>query len=276
MKLYKPTTPSRRNKTKEDFSMLTKKEPEKSLLLLSKNNSGRSKTGRITVRHKGGRSKRFYRIIDWGQEKLNIPGKVVSLEYDPNRTAFIVLVEYENNKKGYLIAPQELKVGDSIICSDKAEIKIGNRTKLKNILIGTKIYNIEIEPGRGGKLVRGAGTTAVVLANEDRLTNIKLPSGEVRRVSQESFASIGMVSRPEKRFIKLGKAGSSRHKGRRPTVRGSAMNPVDHPHGGGEGRAPIGMPAPKTPWGKPALGVKTRRRKWTDKYIIQRRKKKKR
>ncbi len=275
MKLYRPTTPGRRRATQEDFSILTKKEPEKSLLLSLKKRAGRGRTGRITVRHKGGGSKRMYRIIDFGQEKIDIPGKIIALEYDPNRTAFIALLEYKEGQKGYLILPQGLKIGDTIICAEKAELQPGNRMRLKNVPVGTKVYNIELEPGRGGKLARGAGTTATVLAHEEDFTHLKLPSSEIRKVSQKCFASIGSISRPEHRFIKLGKAGKSRHKRRRPTVRGSAMNPVDHPHGGGEGRAPIGMPTPKTPWGKPALGVKTRKkRKWTSKLIIQRRKKK--
>lgn len=255
-------------------SILTKKKPEKKLLLPVRKKAGRGNTGRITVRHKGGGVKRHYRIIDFGQEKLNIPAKVIALEYDPNRTGFIALLEYEDKDRRYILAPQKLKVGDQIIISEKAELKPGNRIKLKNIPVGTEIHNIELEPGRGGKLARGAGTAAQVLALEGGYVHFKMPSGEVRKVPEECFASIGAISHPEWRFTKIGKAGRSRLRGIRPTVRGSAMIPPDHPHGGGEGRAPIGLKHPKTPWGKPALGVKTRRKKWTDKYIIQRRKKK--
>jgi large subunit ribosomal protein L2 len=265
----------KKNYTKEDFSILTKKKPEKRLLLSLQKKAGRAKTGRITVRHRGGGAKRLYRMVDFGEEKINVKGKVQAFEYDPYRTAFIILVEYEDGDKRYRLASQNLKVGDSVICSEKAELKPGNRMKLKNIPVGTFVYNIELEPGRGGKLVRGAGSSAIVLSHEGKYAQVQMPSTEVRQILQECFASIGAVSRPEKRYLKLGKAGKSRHKGWRPTVRGSAMIPPDHPHGGGEGKAPIGLKHPKTPWGKPAKGVKTRKRKWTDKYIIQRRKKKK-
>ncbi|MDI6591663.1 MAG: 50S ribosomal protein L2 [Patescibacteria group bacterium] len=254
------------------YSLLTKKKPEKRLLLALKKKAGRATSGRITIRHRGRGAKRLYRILDFGQEKIGIPAKVISLEYDPNRTAFIALLEYQDGDKRYRLAPQDLKVGDEIICAEKTEIKIGNRMKLKNIPVGTLVYNIELEPGRGGKMVRGAGTAAKVLAQEEKFTHLEMPSGEIRKVSQECFASIGQVSHPEKKFEKIGKAGRVRLKGIRPTVRGTAMNPPDHPHGGGEGKTPIGLKYPKTPWGKPALGVKTRKRKWTDKYIIQRRK----
>jgi large subunit ribosomal protein L2 len=273
MKTHKPTTPSRRHATKEDFSLLSKKEPEKSLTLPLKKKGGRSSSGRITVRHRAGGVKRLYRIVDFGQEKIDVPGRVSALEYDPNRTAFIALIEYENGKKGYILAPQALKIGDQIITSEKCQVKPGNRMKLKNIPSGQEIYNIEIEPGKGGRLVRSAGTSAKVLSHEGGYTQIKMPSGEIRKIKEECFASIGMVSRPEYRYLKLGKAGRARKKGRKPTVRGSAMNPKDHPHGGGEGRTSIGLKHPKTPQGKPALGVKTRKRKHTDRYIIKRRKK---
>lgn len=255
--------------------LLSKEEPEKNLLLSLKRHAGRGNTGRITVRHKGGGAKRLYRIIDFGEEKINIPGKVIALEYDPNRTSIICLVEYEGGDKRYVLCPKDLKVGDVIICAEKAEIKTGNRMKLKNILIGTPVFNIELEPNRGGKLIRGAGTSAAVLAQEGKYTHLRMPSSEVRKINGECFASIGQVSFPEHKFIGIGKAGRSRHMGIRPSVRGVAMNPPDHPHGGGEGRSPIGMPYPKTPWGKHALGVKTRKNKWTDKLIIQRRNKKK-
>ncbi len=260
--------------TKEDFSILTKKKPEKRLLLSLKKRAGRGSSGRITVRHKGGGAKRLYRVLDFGQEKIGVKAKVVSIEYDPYRTAFIMLLEYEDGDKRYRLAPQGIKVGDSVVCSDKAELKPGHRMKLKNIPVGTQVYNIEIESGRGGKLVRGAGGTAKILAHEGKYTHIEMPSTEVRKIFSDCFASVGSVSRPEHKYMKLGKAGRVRHKGIRPTVRGSAMIPPDHPHGGGEGKAPIGLKHPKTPWGKPAKGVKTRKRKWTDKYIIQRRKKK--
>jgi len=255
---------------------VTKKKPEKKLLLSLQRKAGRGSSGRITVRHHGGGVKRLYRIIDFGQEKLDMPAKMLAVEYDPYRSCFISLLEYQDKKKRYRICPQDLKIGDSVICAEKAEIKTGNRMKLKNVPVGTQVYNIEVEPGRGGKLVRGAGTSARVLAQEGKYTHLVFPSTEVRKILGECFASIGQISFPEHKFIDVGKAGSSRKKGIRPHVRGSAMNPVDHPHGGGEGRTGIGLKHPKTPWGKPALGVKTRKRKkWTNKLIIQRRKGKK-
>src|SRR3989344_23878 len=285
MKIFKPTTASRRGMTGIDFSLLTKKRAEKRLIKNIRRSVGRSKaSGRITTRHKGGGVKRLYRIIEFSQTIMNSPAKVIALEYDPNRTAFIALIEYsslprdssgQTTRRQYIIAPQGLKVGDEVVFSDNSSLKPGNRMKLKNISVGASVYNIELEPGRGGKLVRSAGSAAQVLAQENRLTDLKMPSGEIRKVNGECFATIGMVSNPENRFYRVGKAGKSRLKGRRPHVRGSAMNPVDHPHGGGEGRQPIGLKHPKTPWGLPALGVKTRyRKKWTNKFIIQRRKKK--
>ncbi|MFQ6049707.1 MAG: 50S ribosomal protein L2 [Candidatus Paceibacterales bacterium] len=261
-------------KIQNSKSRLTKKKPEKGLLLPLKKRAGRASSGRITVRHRGGGVKKLYRVVDFGQEKLGIGGKVIALEYDPNRTAFLAFIEYQDGKKRYILAPVDLKVGDEIICAEKTDIKLGNRMKLKNIPAGIQIFNIELEPGRGGKLVRSAGATAKVLAQEERLTHLEMPSGEIRKISQECFASIGQVSHPEHRFEKIGKAGRRRLKGWRPAVRGSAMTPRDHPHGGGEGKAPIGLKHPKTPWGKPALGVKTRKKKWTDKLIIKRRRKK--
>jgi len=255
-------------------NILTRKKPEKKLILSLKKKGGRSSSGRISIRHRGGGAKRLYRIVDFGQNKLGVRGKVVAIEYDPNRTAFLALVEYDNGEKRYLIAPHQLKIGDEIVCNEKADIKTGNRMRLKNIPVGTDVFNIEIEPGKGGRLVRGAGTSAKVLAHEDGFTHLKMPSKELRKVFWDCFASVGQVSHPEKRFEKIGKAGRKRLKGWRPVVRGSAMNPVDHPHGGGEGRSPIGLKHPKTPWGKIALGVKTRGKKWTDKLIIKRRKKK--
>ena len=279
MKLYKPTTPGQRGTKGIDYSVLTKKKPEKKLLVSLKKRAGRAKSGRITVRRRGGGAKRLYRIINFGQKELNIPAEVIAIEYDPYRTAFIALIQYqdESKQKTYILAPQDLKVGDTVITSEKGSLSPGNRLKLKNIPVGTIIYNIELEKGRGGKIVRSAGSSARVLAHEDKYANIEMPSKEIRKVSEECFASIGMVSNPEHRFINLGKAGRSRYKGRRPKVRGSAMNPCDHPHGGGEGRTGIGMKHPKTPWGKPAYGVKTRKKKkWTNKLIIKQRKKKKR
>lgn len=254
--------------------ILSKKRPEKRLLLTLKQRAGRGNLGRITVRHKGGGVKKRYRLVDFGQEKIDIPAKVVALEYDPYRTAFIVLLEYEDGEKRYKLATSGIKIGDKVICAEKAEIKPGNRMKLKNILVGVMVYNIELVPGKGGKLVRSAGTAAKVLAQEGKYTHLEMPSREIRMVPQDCYATVGTVSHPEWRYEIIGKAGRSRLRGIRPTVRGSAMNPCDHPHGGGEGRTPIGLKYPKTPWGKHALGVKTRKKRWTDKYIIQRRKKK--
>jgi len=253
--------------------ILTKKKPERKLLVSLRSKAGRGNSGRITVRHKGAGVKKLYRIVDFGQEKLNIPAKIIAFEYDPYRTAFIMLLEYENGEKRYQLAPSGVNIGDKIICSEKTEIKTGNRMKIKNIPVGTMVYNIELEPERGGRLIRSAGTGARILAHEGRYTNLEMPSGEIRMVLQECYASVGTVSHSEWRYINIGKAGRSRLMGIRPTVRGSVMNPVDHPHGGGEGRAPIGLKHPKTPWGKPALGKKTRmRKKWTSKLIIKRRK----
>ena len=275
MKIYKPTTPSRRGMTGIDFSKLSKKRPEKRLLKYVKRNAGRSSaSGRITVRHKGGGVKKLYRIIEFSQTRMDVPAKAIALEYDPNRTAFIALIEYKDGEKQYIIAPQNFKIGDEIIFSEKTDLKPGNRMRLKNIPVGTNVYNIEMEQGRGGKVVRSAGSSAQILAQDGDYTNLKMPSTEIRKFKGECFASVGMVSNPENRFYRIGKAGKSRMKGRRPHVRGSAMNPVDHPHGGGEGRQPIGLKHPKTPWGRPALGVKTRKKKkWSNKLIIQRRKK---
>ena len=260
--------------TKKDFSLLAKKEPEKSLLLRLQEKSGRGQGGRITVRHQGGGVKRLYRIVDFGQEKFNIKGRVQALEYDPYRTAFIALVQYEDGGKRYVLAPDNLKAGDEIICQDSAPLKAGNRMKLSNIPVGIAVYNVEIQPDRGGQLAKSAGSSARVLANEGKYSQLEMPSGEVRKILQECLASIGTVSRPEHKYEIIGKAGRARHKGVRPSVRGTAMNPPDHPHGGGEGKTPIGLKYPKTPWGKIARGVKTRKRSWTDKFIIQRRKKK--
>jgi len=275
MKIYKPTTPSRRGMTGIDFSQLTKKKPEKSLLKYVKKNAGRGSSGRMTVRHKGGGVKKLYRMIEFSQTKMDVPAKIVALEYDPNRTAFIALIEYKDKQKQYIIAPQNLKVGQEIIFSEKAPLSAGNRAKLKNIPVGSAVYNIELSPGKGGRIVRSAGSSAQVLAYDGDYVNLKMPSTEVRKFKGDCFASVGMVSNPENRFYRIGKAGKSRLKGRRPHVRGSVMNPVDHPHGGGEGRQSIGLKHPKTPWGKPAFGVRTRKsKKWSNKLIIQRKKKK--
>ncbi len=260
-----------------DYGILTKKKPEKSLIFALKKRSGRNNQGRITVRHKGGGAKKKYRLIDFssGQDKLGAPAKILSLEYDPCRTSFIGLVQYPDGEKRYILSPQDLKMGDEIICNETAEFKTGNRMKLKNIIVGTPVYNIELVPGRGGQLVRSAGVCARVLAKEGGYVNLAMPSTEVRKISEECFASIGSLSNPERTFVNLGKAGRKRHLGIRPTVRGSAMNPCDHPHGGGEGRTSIGLKHPKTPWGKPALGVKTRKRKkYSNRFIVSRRKKK--
>jgi large subunit ribosomal protein L2 len=257
---------------KKAKAVLTKKEPEKKLTVFLKQKAGRSKAGRITVRHRGGGAKRLYRIIEFGQKRLDEKAKVIALEYDPYRSAFIALIEYPDKERKYILAPNNLKVGNEIIFSEKAELLPGNRMKLKNIPVGTMVYNIELQPGKGGQLVRSAGTSAQILGQEGKYTHLKMPSGEIRKILSECFASIGQVSHPEHRFEKIGKAGRARLKGRRPKVRGTAMVPADHPHGGGEGKAPIGLKYPKTPWGKPAIGVKTRKRKYTNKYIIKRRK----
>lgn len=275
MKIYKPTTPGTRGRIGEDFGVLTKKEPEKSLIFISKKHAGRNNQGRITVRHRGGGVKQQYRIIDFNQtDKMNMPAKVLALEYDPNRTSFIALVQYEDNEKRYILAPQNLKVGDTVVCSENAPLNSGNRLKLKNIPIGTPIYNIELQPRKGGQIVRSAGISAKLLGCENRYAHIELPSHEIRMVLEDGFASVGVLSRPEHNLVRLGKAGRIKYKDRRPHVRGTAMNPHDHPHGGGEGRTGRGMKYPKTPWGKPAWGVRTRKKhKYSDKYIIQRRKK---
>jgi len=254
-------------------NLLSKKEPEKGLVSALNRTGGRNSDGRLTVRHRGGGVKRLYRIVDFGQEKLNIPGKVIALEYDPNRTSFIALIQYQDGDKRYILASQGLKPEDEIICADKTEIRLGNRLKLKYVSPGTQVYNVELEANRGGKTVRGAGGAAIVLAIEDNFCQLEMPSKEVRKVSGECFASIGQVSHAEKKFEILGKAGRKRLKGWRPRVRGTVMNPCDHPHGGGEGRTGAGMRYPKTPWGKHAMGVKTRKKKWTDKLIIKRRNK---
>jgi len=257
-------------------TVLTKKRPEKGLTKALRKRGGRNRQGRITIRHRGGGAKRRYRVIEFAQKKLGVPAKVIAIEYDPNRTCNIALLEYTDKEKIYIIAPDGLKAGAEIIFAEKSDLKIGYRMRIKNIPVGTIVHNIELMPGHGGKIARSAGSGAQVMAHEGKYTNLKMPSTEVRKVPTECFASIGQLGNAEHRFNKIGKAGGNRRRGIRPTVRGSAMNPVDHPHGGGEGKAPIGLKHPKTPWGKPALGVKTRRKKWTNKLIVQRRKKKKR
>lgn len=271
IKSYKPTTPSRRHMTVASFEEVTKKTPEKSLIKPLKKHAGRNNTGRITVRHRGGGNKRKYRVIDF-KRTGNLPNTVIAIEYDPNRTAYIALLENENGKKSYIVAPAGLKVGDVLHSGSDADIKTGNALPISSIPVGTFINNIELYPGRGAQLVRSAGAAAQLMAKEGDMAQIRLPSGEVRYVRIECVATIGQVGNIEHENIKLGKAGKTRHKGFRPSVRGSAMNPVDHPHGGGEGRSPIGMPSPVTPWGKPTLGYKTRKKKSrTDKYIVKRR-----
>jgi len=247
---------------------------KKKLIVPLKKKAGRGNTGKITVRHKGGGVKRLYRVINFGQEALDKKGEVVSVEYDPNRTADIALLQYEDGKKGYILAPQGLKEGDVVVCKEDAEIKPGNRVQLKNVPVGTSVHNIALHPDGPGKMVRSAGSAALVLAQEGKSTHLRMPSREIRKVHNACYASVGELSRSEHRYRKIGKAGTARKMGRRPVVRGSAMNAVDHPHGGGEGRAPIGMPSPKTPWGKKARGIRTRKRKHTDKNIIKRRSKK--
>ena len=269
VKQYKPTSPGRRGSSGFTFEEITKKKPEKSLLAPLKSNAGRNNSGRITVRHRGGGAKRQLRIIDFKRDKAGVPGRVASIEYDPNRTARIALIHYRDGDKRYILAPVGLKPGDMIEAGPSAEIKLGNALPLRNIPTGTAIHNIEMQPGRGGQIVRSAGSSAQLMAKEEEFGLVRLPSGELRRVPINCTATIGQVSNVENSMIKLGKAGRNRWRGKRPTVRGSAMNPCDHPHGGGEGKAPIGMPGPKTPWGKPARGFRTRRRTDGDKYIVR-------
>ena len=273
IKFYKPTTPGRRNMTTMDYSGLSKVAPERSLLEPIKKNAGRNSYGRITVRHRGGGNRRKYRVIDFKRERFGISATVQTLEYDPNRSAFIALVQYEDGEKRYIIAPQDLKVGDKIVSGPEADIKPGNALPLINIPVGTFLHNIELYPGKGAQLARSAGNTAQLMAKENGMALLRLPSGELRNVPAACMATVGVVSNPEHANVNYGKAGRKRHMGWRPTVRGSVMNPCDHPHGGGEGKSPIGRPGPVTPWGKPALGYKTRQRnKRTDKYIVKRRK----
>lgn len=268
---YKPTSPGRRGATGYSFDEITRKTPEKSLVTAKKRKAGRNNQGKITVRHRGGGAKRRLRTIDFKRDKFGIPGKVFSIEYDPNRSARIALIHYRDGEKRYIIWPVGVGVGDEIMSGPEAEIKPGNALPLKNIPSGTVIHNIEMHLGKGAQIVRSAGGSAQLLGRDDDYATIRLPSGEVRRIHSACMATIGQVGNVEHSQIKMGRAGRNRLKGWRPTVRGSVMNPVDHPHGGGEGRAPIGMPSPKSPWGKPTLGKRTRTRKDTNKYIVRRR-----
>ena len=268
---YKPTTPGRRKMSALINEERTTSTPEKSLTVTIKKNGGRNNQGKITVRHQGGGAKRKYRIIDFKRNKLNVPGSVASIEYDPNRTANIALINYADGEKRYIIAPKGLKVGDKIEAGENADIRVGNALPIMNIPVGTMIHNIELRPGKGGELARSAGASAQILGRENSYVMIRLSSGEQRKVLGTCMATIGEVGNEDSSLVKVGKAGRSRHMGIRPTVRGSVMNPNDHPHGGGEGRAPVGRKAPMTPWGKPALGLKTRKKKQSDKFIVRRR-----
>ena len=268
---FKPTSPGRRNSSGYTFEEITKKRPEKSLTEPLKKNSGRNNQGKITVRHRGGGHKRLYRIIDFKRNKTGVPATVTAIEYDPNRSARIALLEYADGEKRYIICPAGLKVGDTLQSGAGSEIRPGNALPLRLIPTGSQVHNIELQLGRGGQIVRSAGTSAQLVAKEGTYSTLRLPSGEMRRILSECMATIGVVGNAEHNIIKLGKAGRTAHRGFRPQVRGSAMNPRDHPHGGGEGKAPVGLPGPKTPWGKPALGLRTRNNKKTDKFIVRRR-----
>ena len=270
---YKPTTPGRRKMSTLVNEEITTNVPEKSLTVTIKKNGGRNNQGKITVRHHGGGEKRKYRIIDFKRNKLNVPGSVASIEYDPNRTANIALINYADGEKRYIIAPKGLTVGMTVEAGENADIKVGNALPIMNIPVGTMVHNIELRPGKGGELARSAGASAQILGREDNYVMIRLSSGEQRKVLGTCMATVGEVGNEASSLVKVGKAGRSRHMGIRPTVRGSVMNPNDHPHGGGEGRAPVGRKAPMTPWGKPALGLKTRKKKQSDKFIVRRRSK---
>ena len=273
IKTYRPTTPARRQMTVSGFDGIDKHaRPEKSLTEVQKKNSGRNSYGRITVRHQGGGNRQKYRVIDFKRNKPDMPAKVLRLEYDPNRSAYIALLEYEDGERRYILAPVGLKVGDTVVSGAASDIKVGNALPLENIPVGTVIHNIELYPGKGAQLVRGAGVSAQLMAKENGMATVRLPSGESRKVRLGCMATVGQVGNVDHANISIGKAGRKRHMGVRPTVRGSVMNPVDHPNGGGEGKSPVGRPGPVTPWGKPALGYKTRKTKnATDKYIVKRR-----
>jgi large subunit ribosomal protein L2 len=276
VKKFKPTTPGQRGMTGYSFEEITKSTPEAGLLQPLRKHGGRNAYGRVTVRHRGGGHRRHIRVVEFKREKHGIPARVAAIEYDPNRTARLALLYYADGEKRYIVAPVDLRVGDTVMAGATAEIRPGNSLPIANIPIGTMVHNVELKTGRGGQLVRAAGAAAQILAKEGDFAQVRMPSGEVRLVRQECFATIGQVGNLDHGNIKLGKAGRKRHMGVRPTVRGTAMSPRDHPHGGGEGRQPIGMPGPKSPWGKPTLGYKTRRNKKTDQYIVRRRGKKRR
>ncbi|MFN2147327.1 MAG: 50S ribosomal protein L2 [Anaerolineales bacterium] len=276
VKKYKPTSPGRRGMSGHTFEEITRSKPERSLLVPKNKRGGRNNYGRVTVRHRGGGNRRHIRVVDFKRDKHGVPATVAAIEYDPNRSARLALLHYVDGEKRYIIAPLGLTVGDSVVAGPQAEIRPGNCLPLASIPLGTTVHNIELKEGKGGQLVRSAGTSAQLLGKEGAYAAIRLPSGEVRRVRQTCYATVGEVGNPDHSNIKLGKAGRKRHKGIRPTVRGSAMSPRDHPHGGGEGRQPIGLPGPKSPWGKPTLGKKTRRNKQTEKYIIRHRSKRRR
>ncbi len=273
IKKYKPTTPGQRGMTGYSFDEITKDTPERSLIVPLRRHGGRNSYGRVTVRHQGGGARRNIRIVDFKRDKVNIPAKVAAIEYDPNRTARLALLHYADGEKRYILAPIGLKVGDTLVTSPQAEIRTGNCMPISNIPVGSLVHNIEVKEGKGGQLVRSAGTAAQLIAKEGDFAQIRMPSGEVRLIRQKCYATIGQVGNLDHSNIKLGKAGRKRHMGIRPTVRGSAMTPRDHPHGGGEGRQPIGKPGPRSPWGKPTLGYKTRRNKTTNKFIVRRRSK---
>ena len=271
IRLYKPTSPARRFMSVLTYEEITKTTPEKSLCEYLKKNAGRNKQGKITVRHQGGGNKIKYRVIDFKRNKLEVPAKVAAIEYDPNRSAFIALLHYADGEKRYILAPLDLKVGDTVVSSENADIKPGNALPLANIPVGTLIHNLEIKPGRGGQMVRSAGMSAQLMGKENGFAQVRLPSGEMRKVLLSCKATIGQVGNLDHELVSLGKAGRKRHMGIRPTVRGVVMNPNDHPHGGGEGKSPVGMPSPVTPWGKPALGYKTRKHnKASDRFIVKR------
>lgn len=271
IKIYKPTTPSRRNMTGYSFDEITKDTPERSLIVLRKARAGRNNQGRVTVRHQGAGRRQYIRIVDFKRDKLGIPARVSAIEYDPNRTARLALLVYADGEKRYIIAPLGLKVDDTVLSGPNAEIRPGNSLPIASIPVGTMVHNIELKEGKGGQLVRSAGTSAQLLGKEGDYAQVRMPSGEVRLIRQQCYATIGQVGNTDHSNIKLGKAGRKRHMGIRPTVRGTAMSPRDHPHGGGEGRQPAGMPGPKSPWGKPTRGYKTRRNKKSDQFIVRRR-----
>jgi large subunit ribosomal protein L2 len=271
IKVYKPTTPGLRGMTGYTFEEITKSRPERSLVVPRRATGGRNVHGRVTVRHQGGGHRRFVRLVDFKRDKLNIPAKVAAIEYDPNRTARLALLVYADGEKRYMVAPVGLKVGDTVISGPQVDVRPGNSMPISNIPVGTMVHNVELKEGKGGQIARSAGTAAQLLAKEGDYAQLRMPSGEVRLVRQVCYATIGQVGNLDHGNIKLGKAGRKRHMGIRPTVRGTAMSPRDHPHGGGEGRQPAGMPGPKSPWGKPTRGYKTRRNKTTDQYIVRRR-----